>query len=173
VETKQVALERHSEAHLEKTFQWLQDADLRAKIDSLSAPPSKEENRRYWEKRWADPAQVNFAILNGHREHVGNCGLSSIDRNRKKAELWIYIGDVRRGQGLGGMAAWELLRFGFHDLELNRIYLRVVEDNLGALRFYQAIGFKEEGRFREDTLRDGRYYDSIWLSILKREWKRG
>jgi RimJ/RimL family protein N-acetyltransferase len=157
------------ETHLGATFEWLQDANLRRSVDSLSAP-TRDGNVAYWRARWSDITTENYAIIDSDR-HVGNCGLRGIDPQRRKAELWIYVA-FRRGNGIGRAAANALFDRAFDELGLNRVYLRVLANNTGAERFYLDIGFTVEGRAREDTWLDGRPVDSILMSMLARERRR-
>jgi RimJ/RimL family protein N-acetyltransferase len=152
------------EEHLDQTLEWLADPELRAQIDSLSEPDPAGHGS-YWRGKWADPQRRDFAILSPARIHVGNCGLCDIDTRRRKAELWIYLGG-QRARGTGSRALSELLQVAFSELELNRVYLRVVADNPRALAFYGGLGFTREGCLRQDTFREGRFVDSIVMSIL-------
>jgi RimJ/RimL family protein N-acetyltransferase len=135
----------------------------------LGAPPA-ETNAAHWRAHWANPAREDYAIEDQAGLHRGNCGLCNIDRRRRKAEIWAYIGDGR-GSGLGMAAVERLLRRGFEELGLNRIYLRVLTDNPEAERFWRRFGFQPEGRWREDTLLDGKFVDSLWFSLLAREYQ--
>ena len=162
-----VRLERLQDKHLRRTFEWLAgSARLRAQIDSLAAP-TEAGNADYWRQKWQDEAREDYAILAGE-DHVGNCGLTSIDGRRRKAELWIYIGH-KTGQGVGYQALDALLTHAFLDLGLQRVSLRVVETNRRALTFYLKVGFKIEGRARADTIQNDIPLDFILLSILARE----
>ncbi|MDA8232959.1 MAG: GNAT family protein [Magnetospirillum sp.] len=158
-----------SAEHLSQTRGWLRDPSLRREIDCL-APPTIEQNKAYWEARWNDPSREDYAILREDREHVGNCGLGSIDSKRRKCELWIYLG-CAQGQGIGKAAFRILLARAFDGLNFNRVYLRVVEGNNRALQFYRGFGFTLEGRWREDTVLDGKTVDSLWLSMLATEYR--
>ena len=115
-----VKLVRFGEEHLEATRRWLTNsAGLREQIDCLSAP-TRFENEAYWRAKWQDAAREDYAIVDEAANHVGNCGLSEIDRQRKKAKLWIYLGDVY-GQGLGRKAVCALLLRAFSELALERV----------------------------------------------------
>jgi RimJ/RimL family protein N-acetyltransferase len=162
-----VALEPMQEKHFDQTCRWLAaSAELRAQIDTLGVP-SLEANREYWRRQLQDRSREDYAIVDGPR-HIGNCGLMHIDRARGKAELWIYLGGAYGG-GLGGRALELLLDRGFGELGLRRVYLRVVDSNPRAVRFYERAGFKHEGRARADTVQDGRAVDSVLMSILAGE----
>jgi len=129
----------------------------------------EDQNRAYWQARATDASREDYAILRENGDHVGNCGLAAIDSRRRKCELWIYIGS-RQGQGVGSATLRCLLARAFDGLEVNRVYLRVVSSNDRALKFYRKFAFTIEGRWREDTILDAKVEDSIWLSLLAREY---
>lgn len=102
---------------------------------------------------------------------IGFTALYRIEWNNRSARLAIGIGeDKDRGQGYGSDALDLIIRYGFHELNLNRIALEVIEYNEAARRAYLKAGFREEGRQRSAVLRDGTHYDLISMSILAEEW---
>ena len=87
-------------------------------------------------------------------------------------EIGILIGDKEFwNRGYGTDATRALVRWGFDGLNLNRIWLRVYEDNARAIRCYEKVGFRIEGRLRQDRFRDGRYLDTIIMAILRDEFR--
>jgi len=62
-----------------------------------------------------------------------------------------------------------MVNYGFKNLNLNRIYLRVFETNARAIHCYEKAGFKHEGRLRQACFLDGEYKDVLMMSILKSE----
>lgn len=165
-----VKLARMSGEHLEATWNWLRDPLMRLEVDCLGKP-SHEENQSYWQNHWNNESREDYAILDLKGNHIGNCGLKDIDLNRRKAELWIYLGEKKRS-GNGSAAVKKLLSRGFDQLKLNRISVRVLSSNPVAMRFFSSLGFVEEGRFREDSRHDGAFVDSIWFSILAQEYRK-
>ncbi len=102
---------------------------------------------------------------------VGNCGLFGIEWNNRAAEFGIFIGDKSVwGKGYGTDAARLVLRHGFETLNLNRIFLRVYEDNPRAMHTYEKAGFVPEGRMRQAVYRNGEYKDVLLMSTLRSEW---
>lgn len=166
-----VLLIRMADCHLPNTYRWLHDsAELRRQVDCLEAP-TEEGNQAYWRANWQNSRREDYAIVAiADNRHIGNCGLCDIDASRKKAQLWIYLGDSY-GEGTGTAAVDQLLTRAFGALELDRVYLRVVASNPRALRFYQKLGFVEEGVSRQDTIADGCPVDAICMSMLKSEYR--
>jgi RimJ/RimL family protein N-acetyltransferase len=56
-------------------------------------------------------------------------------------------------------------------MNLNRLWLLVLESNAHAIRLYQKQGFRLEGRMRQAVFRDGRYVDYLVMSILDGEYR--
>jgi RimJ/RimL family protein N-acetyltransferase len=165
-----VKLVRLGEEHFETTRRWLTNsARLREQIDCLSAP-SRFGNEAYWRAKLKDKTREDYAIIDAAAGHIGNCGLNEIDPKRKKAQLWIYLGDGE-GSGTGGKAICALLARAFDELALERVYIRVLVTNPRAYAFYKAFGFVDEGRLRHDTAHNNDYIDSFLLSMLSDEYK--
>ena len=156
--------------HIDKTCDWLQDESLRKNIDCI-LPPTTSQNKKYWDKKLNSSAHECYAILNDANEHIGNCGLSNICTERKKAELWIYI-MKSKGLGFGKKSVDNLLRRAFHELKLNRVFLRVIEGNIIAENMYKKAGFVYEGRSRQDSLWNNQHLDSNLYSILSSEYRK-
>ena len=84
----------------------------------------------------------------------------------------IGIGELKfRGKGYGSDALRLIFRYGFDELNLNRIGLNVISYNARAVRCYTRVGFQVEGSLRESVLRDGQKYDQILMSILRNEYQ--
>lgn len=64
----------------------------------------------------------------------------------------------------------EMLLWGFNELDLNKIWLRVEVDHERAIKSYKRMGFVEEGILRQDRLRKGEFVDRLRMSILKDEF---
>jgi RimJ/RimL family protein N-acetyltransferase len=65
-----------------------------------------------------------------------------------------------------------MVGYAFETLNLNRIWLNVYEYNQRGVRAYEKVGFRREGVLRQDTFRDGRYWDTIAMAVLREEWRK-
>jgi RimJ/RimL family protein N-acetyltransferase len=102
---------------------------------------------------------------------IGVAGYHAIDWRNRSAELGLFIGEKTFwNAGYGTDAVRTLVRWGFRQLNLNRVFLRVFEDNAGAIRCYEKVGFRQEGRLRQDRFQEGRYLDTIVMGLLRDEF---
>ena len=98
---------------------------------------------------------------------LGSVYIRDIDRRHNKAEYGIFIGEPdARGRGAGAAAARLMLRYCFEEQGLHRVYLRVLSENLQAIRSYEKAGFVREGFLKGDVCIDGEYRDIVWMAAV-------
>lgn len=111
---------------------------------------------------------VQFIIDTEAYGRIGSVFLRDIDYKNGKAEYGIFIGeDAALGKGYGTEAAGLIIKYGFDDLKLHKIMLRVFAFNNGAIRSYEKAGFVREGYLRDEVCIDGKYYDIVLMGIIK------
>jgi len=127
------------------------------------------ESRRY-EKGLAEPDVIRLIIETLAEKPIGFISLGEIDKENRKAEVGMLIGEKEywdRGYGTDALVA--LLKHLFFKLGLNRVGLEVFEYNHRAKKAYEKIGFKVEGIQRQGLYRDNTYYDILLMGILKED----
>jgi ribosomal-protein-alanine N-acetyltransferase len=103
---------------------------------------------------------------------IGETGLYRMDFKNRRACFGITIGQKTEwGKGYGGEATRLLVDHAFDTLNLNRVWLHVFEHNQRGIGAYQKAGFKKEGLLRQDRYKDGRYYNTIIMAVLREEWE--
>jgi len=113
-----------------------------------------------------------IVILEGTGVWLGYVGFNPIDWRHKHAEFGIFIVPEHQGKGYAVLALKELLRIGFEDLNLEKIYSDVLNyPEETRFSFYQKLGFKKEGVLRRHYFKNERWIDAIQFSMLKEEWK--
>lgn len=101
---------------------------------------------------------------------VGSVYIRDIDHTHHKGEYGIFIGEESaRGKGVGTSAAKLMIEYGFKELGLHRIYLRVLSGNDQAVRSYEKAGFVREGYLKDDAYINGKYVDIVWMAIVNEE----
>jgi UDP-4-amino-4,6-dideoxy-N-acetyl-beta-L-altrosamine N-acetyltransferase len=116
--------------------------------------------------------QIRCAIVNNEtKKIIGVIYLLSIDFVNRKADLSIFIGDIENhNKGYGSQAIIKMLKHAFDDINLNRVSLIVLSDNIRAINVYKKCGFSEEGLIRQYAFKNGSYKDMIIMSILRQEF---
>jgi ribosomal-protein-alanine N-acetyltransferase len=105
-------------------------------------------------------------------QFIGVAGLHDVDVRNRHAQFGVTLGDKDSwGKGYGTEVTQLVVRYAFETLNLNRVWLHVYEYNPRALRVYEKVGFRTEGRLRQDTFRDGRYWDTFVMAVLRDEWE--
>jgi RimJ/RimL family protein N-acetyltransferase len=172
----QTRLRRPERDDLPAFAAWLNDPEVRRHL-ALGYPLSLIHEEHWLEDELRkEPATQSFVIeamrIGGEAywNAVGVTGFHAIDWRSRSGELGIVIGQKSVwGSGIGTDATRTLVRWGFQELNLNRVFLRVFEDNAAAIRCYEKVGFKHEGRLRQDRYQDGRYLDTLVMGLLRDE----
>lgn len=98
---------------------------------------------------------------------VGSVYIRDIDREHRKGEYGIFIGEAgARGRGVGTAAAKLMIRYAFEELGLHRLFLRVYADNLQAIGSYEKAGFVREAYLKDDVCIEGEYRDIVLMAVL-------
>jgi len=151
---------------------WFNDPETMAYFGGYE-PLALAQEERWYEEQFKNPEVRNYAIYY-QGEHVGGAGFSHLNFRERSAEVGLLIGRKDLwDKGLGGDVLRALLRQGFEQLNLHRIYLRVFAENARAVRCYEKVGFRHEGRMREASFRHGRYHDLLLMSVLEDEYRAG
>ncbi len=160
---------------LPRYVEWLNDPETMAGM--LMYLPVSSWGETKWFENLANrpgdeiPMAVDAKLPDGGWEHIGSVGLHSIEWTNRCAEFGIFIGNKAYwNNGYGTEATRLTLRHGFETLNLNRIYLYVFETNPRAIHVYEKCGFVHEGKLRQSMYRNGRYIDTLLMSMLRTEW---
>lgn len=109
----------------------------------------------------------------GDDREIGSVYLRDIDREKKTAEYGVFIGEEDAlGHGYGVQAAKLMLEYGFENLHLEKIFLRVLEDNAGARKSYEKAGFQRiENKQQSVELEQG-VRNVLFMEVKRSTWER-
>jgi len=120
---------------------------------------------------FAEGQQAVYAITDrASGEVVGAIGLI-LRREHDRAELGYWVGRPFWGRGFATEAARAMLEFGFHVLDLSRIYAGHFARNPASGRVLTKIGMRPEGTARSHVKRWGRSEDLVLYGILREEFE--
>lgn len=135
-------------------------SDLRKYIET-----AQEERKRKF--RYA------FAVYDKqHRRFAGSTSFANISNYDLRLEIgWTWIDRNLQGSGLNQHMKFLMLEFAFETLHFERVEFRTDARNIASRRAIEKIGGKYEGTLRSHTVMpDGFRRDTVYYSILKREW---
>jgi len=160
-------------ADIEKTLAWHNQDDISDLYAGHPFPINIEMERKWYEKILTSNIPITvFGIEQiQNKKLIGITVLKDINLINRTAEFAIYIGEKKqRGKGYSKEATLQTLSFGFYKLGLNRIFLKVLEENNAAKKLYESTGFTTEGKLRNSVFKNNTYKNEILMSILKDEF---
>jgi RimJ/RimL family protein N-acetyltransferase len=123
------------------------------------------------------PEKKRFIICNkATLEPIGEINYVDWDARNQKCEFGIKICEIdQQGKGYGKDALYHFIDFLFRTLNLNKIELTSMIDNIRAHNLYKKLGFKEIGTIRAGFFdsRTASFSDVIYMDLLKNEWIAG
>lgn len=155
---------------------WQRDSEFRRMADGDPADMISEKKFKDWAEKYAEngfkPERHPFSIRALSDDKL--IGFMGLWLDLIHAEAWVGIGIGEReywSKGYGTDAMKLAVQFAFMELGLQRVSLGLFDYNPRALRAYEKVGFRLEGRTRKDLLREGQRADSLWMGILREEWQ--
>jgi len=108
---------------------------------------------RGWIKRyedgWADASRAAFAIHpNDGDALLGWAGLVELDLEHRQGEIGYLVTPAARGRGIARRTVTLLTRWGFDELGLERLELRIDPENLPSAKVAERAGYRLEGVLR-------------------------
>lgn len=159
----------------------LEESDLKLRVSWMNSekvyssmhfdiPVVMENTLKWYHNNIGNDKRADLTFVEDG-EIVAFGGLTGINREVNKSELYIFVNPNAQKGGIGTKATMLLCRYGFEELGLNKIYLETNEDNVVARRVYEKCGFKLEGVHREEyKTPDDVMLSRLYYGLLKREF---
>jgi len=164
----------------------IERTDLKQLMDWRNKPEFRKYFREYRElnsdiqEQWFekkvlnDPAIMMFSIRRlSDNLLLGCCGFVYINWVHRHADLSIYIGWNNfyiDEEGYAEDAAKILLKYGYHELGLNKVWTEIYSIDEKKKAFFGKLGFHRDGVLRQNYFYDGQWCDSLILSLLVNEF---
>lgn len=161
--------------------------DLAQLLGWRNRPDFRRYFREYRELSWEDQLSwFENVVLKDNRTRMfsvvdldkgtllGATGLCYIDAINRSADLSLYIGfdNLYIDSEIAPDAARILIRYGFEELNLHRIWSEIYDIDTAKQRLFDTLGFTLDGRHRETHWTEGRWVDSLFYGLLESDWRR-
>jgi RimJ/RimL family protein N-acetyltransferase len=168
-----IELKPLKEQDVQYFYSWINDDEvIKYSLSVFQNMETKEEVDSWFKKLLDNRDDLQLGIYDkSSKKLIGYAGISNISKLNKSGEYFIFIGGKTQwGKGISTEVTKQILEVGFNKLGLNRIMLTVSEPNIGGVKSYLKVGFKQEGILRKASFRDGQFHNKIVMSVLKSEW---
>ncbi|MFP7495261.1 GNAT family protein [Terribacillus saccharophilus] len=107
--------------------------------------------------------------LKEEKKLIGTINYVSWQQNHHVGEIGYVLARPYWARGIMSEAAKEVIRFGFEQMELERIEAKCLIDNEGSARVMQKAGMQYEGTFRKKIYIKGQQHDVKQYAIVKED----
>lgn len=154
---------------VEQVRQWRNNKDV-SRFMYTNHYIAKEEHQKWINKLKTDKTAKAWIIIY-NRKPVGLASLSDIDYENKITDWGFYIADeTMRGKGIGSAALYKLMSRVFDEMEFKKMKTMVLDNNKIAIKLYEKMVFKKEGKLKQQLERDGKLVNVIIMGISKEKW---
>lgn len=131
------------------------------------------------ERKWVETAislhergeVLRFAVREMNSDKlVGILGVTNIDNHNRSFSTASMMDPEERGKGIIGKAREMVFRYMFDEMGMERVWVRVLEDNVSSRRSVEKFGYVQEGVMRKAAWKKGRFKDLIVYALLKEEF---
>lgn len=139
--------------------QWKNDEETYMYLAGGFMPTSIDQQEK-WLDSLIDTSGNNkrFIICEKNDLSIGLVGLYNINWIHRTCEIGIFIGNKEaRGKGYGKEACILIERFAREYVNLRKIKLSVVSDNIMALNMWRSLGYKKIGEYAKERFIKGSY----------------
>lgn len=123
------------------------------------------------QRLFEEKTEVILAITHRRKKDlIGAIGLSEISEVHETAAMGYWIGRKYRNHGYCTEAARAILKYGFGQLKLHKIYAHHLSRNPSSGRVMQKLGMKKEGTLRKHVKKWEVFEDIEFYGILRDEF---
>lgn len=166
---KTLELRPMTEDNIKTYSKWANDRRNRRLI-RIDIPVTFEELRKKWQNE--ENKEIHFEIWHVIDDKlIGDASLQLIDWRNRNAWVGLRIGEIDYwGKGIGTEVSELILKYGFEELNLHKIYGGIFKPNLGSQKCALKVGMKLEATMDDEVFIDGKYIGTNIYSIFSRDW---
>jgi ribosomal-protein-alanine N-acetyltransferase len=170
LETKRLRVRPYSEADIPELLPLIGTREVAATTLRIAHPYTEQDARAFLElAKEAGKMWLAITLLSDGRQ-IGGIGMR-IEEQHRHAELGYWLGVPYWGQGYATEAGREMIRYGFEELDLHRIFATHFAHNPASGNILRKLGMRHEGCQREHLLKWGQFVDSEIYGLLRHEWE--
>lgn len=169
---RKVVLRAVEEKDLELLRELTNDPEIENMVVGYAYPVSEKQQEIWYEKHLKTDDPLRWMIDTEKDGTVGTVTLGGFDWKNRAAHLTgIKLKtELITDSGIAVDALYTVVKYGFDELNLNRIEGSYLDYNKQSMAMNRMVGFKDEGCFRQAVYKNGEYHDLIPTAILKEDY---
>jgi ribosomal-protein-alanine N-acetyltransferase len=170
VRTDRLVLRELEEADWEPVHSYASDPEVVRYMDW--GPNTEDETKKFVQRAieaQREQPRKNYQlaiVLKDDGRLIGGCGIHVSDPNNREGWIGYCLSRHFWRHGYATETAKALLRFGFDQLSLHRIFALCEPENLASAHVLKKAGMQQEGHFRECKFRKGKWHDELLYAII-------
>lgn len=163
-----VELRRITENDMDMVRKWRMLPDVTRFM--YTDPIITTEQQLQWFRRSQESDDLNWIIFQDDNP-VGLASLVKWDKQNRRITGGAYIAVKNRDSfKLSVQIQYNLLRYAFEKLQVNKVCGEVLRENVGMLKVLELCGSVQEGVLRQHVYKNGEYHDVIIQSTIYEDW---
>lgn len=166
-----VKLRPLAESDVDSIMTWVNEPEIVGNLAAFSGQAFTRDDELAWIRRTLAGSDRVWSIIAADDErYLGQIGIHQIHARSRVGRLGCVIATrSEMGKGYGSAAIRAVMKVGFGELALHKLWLMVFRHNERGRRLYGKLGFVEEGMLREEYFHDGAWHDMVRMSMLVHE----
>jgi [ribosomal protein S5]-alanine N-acetyltransferase len=170
LQSERLRIRPYSKADIPELVRLIGTREVAATTLRIAHPYTEQDARAFLDLA-KEPDKLWLAVtLRADGRQIGGIGLR-VELQHQHAELGYWLGVSYWSQGYATEAAREVLRYGFEDLALHRIFASHFKHNPASGKILKKLRMRYEGCQREHLRKWDQFVDSELYGILRREWQ--
>ena len=159
------------ESDLPRVLEWRNSERVRANMytDRII---SLEEHQRWYEKQFINSTNEKYFIFEYKGRPLGFVSFTRIEYMSCTCFWAFYLGETNVPRATGPVMEFIAIDYAFVELAVRKLCCEVFAFNTSVIKLHRKFGFIEEGRFAEHMLKNAKYEDVVFLSLLKHDWEK-
>ncbi|MBD3860662.1 GNAT family N-acetyltransferase [Bacillus sp. 28A-2] len=142
-------------------------------IDAHQSIEETKEEVDWYNQIFKEQTGIRWGIsLKGDTTIIGSCGFLNLEKQHRRTEFGYELHHDHWRKGIMKEAITAVLRYGFQEMNLNRIEAIIDPANTSSVQLLEKIEFVREGLLREYELGQKRFDDVYMYSIFKRDYEK-
>ncbi len=170
LQTERLTLNPVTQNHCTETYLgWLNDYEVNRFLETGNYPSTINTLYDFISNQEKQKSLFLAIHLKSSDKHIGNIKIDGMHPIHRTAEYGILLGDKKEwGKGYAKEATQAVLTHCFNRLNIRKITLGVVKDNVAAVELYKKLGFEIEGCYINHCYYDGAYRDIYRMGLIKK-----